>query len=81
MKALLSMSYLELLRQRMLGGNVFWRWEGRKGNEIEMSDGTLNLRKGGLCLCWQEPHEHWIRSAGRAGMWDLLGLWGQDVVP
>lgn len=41
------MFYLELLRQRMLSGNVFWRWEGRKENEIKMSDGTLNLRKGG----------------------------------
>lgn len=75
------MFYLELLRQRMSSGNVFWRWEGRKENEIKMSDGTLHLRKGGLCLFQQELHECWIRSSSRADMWDLLGLWGEDAVP
>lgn len=32
------MFYLELLRQRTLDGNVFWRWERRKENEIKMSE-------------------------------------------
>lgn len=32
------MFHLELLRQRMLDGNVFWRWGGRKENEIKMSE-------------------------------------------
>lgn len=69
------MFYLELLRQRTLGGNVFCSWEGRKKKK-KMSGGTLNLRKGGLCLFQQELHEHWIRSSGRADTWDILALWG-----
>lgn len=76
------MFYLELLRQRMLGGNVFWRWEGRKKEkEIKMSDGALNFRKGGWFLFQQELHEYWIRSSGRADTWHLLGLRGEDAVP
>lgn len=32
-------------------------------------------------LFHQEMPEHWVRSSGRIGVWDMLSLWREDAVP